>query len=71
MSGRTGESAVRKVVDPLLDVAEFSAKYVKLRVAVALGQYYTAEPLSISWRWRHWRHPRLQPVRQNQRRHSA
>ena len=32
----------------------FSIYYVKLQVGVASGTYYTASPMSIAWRWRHW-----------------
>jgi hypothetical protein len=28
--------------------------YVKLRIAVSLGTYRTANPLNIEWRRRHW-----------------
>jgi len=32
----------------------FILYFVKLRISVSLGQYYTANPIDISWRWRLW-----------------
>jgi hypothetical protein len=37
------------------DAVSFLIYFLRLRLNIALGQYYTANPVDIKWRWRHWR----------------
>jgi len=48
-----------------LDAISFIGYFIKLRLGVALGLYYTAEPLGLAWRWRKWRY--IQRVRRGRR----
>jgi hypothetical protein len=36
------------------DAVSFLIYFLRLRLSIALGQYYTANPVSFKWRWRHW-----------------
>ena len=49
-----------------LEVIPFLFHFIRLRLSVAIGLFYTAEPLGISWRWRQWRYVRkVQDARKN------
>lgn len=39
-----------------LEAISFLWYFVRLRLNVALGQYYTANPIDIRWRWRYYQH---------------
>jgi hypothetical protein len=41
-----------------LDVVPFLFHFIGLRVSVAMGRYYTADPLNFRWRLQQWRHIR-------------
>src|SRR5262245_59411505 len=45
-----------------LDVIPFISYFIGLRLRVAFGMHYTADPLSVIWRWHHWR-----AIREHQR----
>jgi hypothetical protein len=36
------------------DAISFIFYFLRLRLNIVLGQYYTANPIDIRWRWRHW-----------------
>ena len=36
------------------DAVAFFLYFVRLRLNLILGQYYTANPVDIRWRWHHW-----------------
>lgn len=59
---------MRRVLEELIEVADFITYFIGLRLSVALGQHYTAEPLDVRWRWRHRRRQRQLAGR---RQHSA
>jgi len=52
-SGQTAEES-----HPSTHPFAFLRYYVKLRLKVLLGRHKTPRPLSIGWRWRHWKHRR-------------
>ena len=41
-------------IDRHRDVFAFLLYFARLRLNLILGQYYTANPVDIKWRWRHW-----------------
>lgn len=41
------------------DGLAFMLYFVRLRVFIILGEYYTANPTDIRWRWRHWQQIKL------------
>jgi hypothetical protein len=42
------------VTDHQRDLVAFFFYFLRLRLSIILGQYYTANPVDIKWRWRHW-----------------
>ena len=36
------------------DAVSFLIYFLRLRLNIVLGQDYTANPVDIKWRWRHW-----------------
>ena len=53
-------------IDRQRDVFAFLFYFVRLRLNLIFGQYYTANPVDIKWRWRHW-----QRIKVLQGRHDA
>ena len=41
-----------------LDALLFLLYFLRLRMNIILGQYYTANPVDIRWRWRYWHRQR-------------
>jgi len=46
-----------------MNVLSFLNYYIRLRVGIAFGSRYTAEPLGIRWRWKQWNH--IQKIRRH------
>ena len=42
----------------VINILSFARYFVALRLRTALGLHATANPLTISWRWKHWKHIR-------------